>query len=169
MCDFSSRRLLFDTNVLLDAVCRERPQSAEACEVLRRCNGGGDLGLATCGSLKDVYYILSRGGKEAEARASSVRSTRESSGSTSPPLTTCSATSTTVPPSASCSARRRTTPSLSTRCAARRPPSGCASTEVRTSSPRRCAESFRRRRTSRVASDRAASRAILASQRMACR
>ena len=68
MRDFNSRRLLFDTNVLLDAMVAGRPQSKEAWAVLDRCNGGGDLGLATCGSLKDVYYILSRGGKEAEAR-----------------------------------------------------------------------------------------------------
>ena len=68
MRDFSSRRLLFDTNVLLDAMVARRPQSKEAWAVLDRCNGGGDMGLATCGSLRDVYYILSRGGKEAEAR-----------------------------------------------------------------------------------------------------
>ena len=68
MRDFNSRRLLFDTNVLLDAMVVGRPQSKEAWAVLDRCNGGGDVGLATCGSLKDVYFILSRGGKEAEAR-----------------------------------------------------------------------------------------------------
>ena len=68
MRDFNSRRLLFDTNVLLDAMVAGRPQSKEAWAVLDRCNGGGDMGLATCGSLKDVYYILSRGGKKAEAR-----------------------------------------------------------------------------------------------------
>ena len=70
MRDFSSRRLLFDTNVLLDAVCRERPQSAEACEVLRRCNGGGDLGLVAVGSLKDAYCVLRRQYGEARARRS---------------------------------------------------------------------------------------------------
>ena len=70
MRDFNSRRLLFDTNVLLDAVCRERPQSAEACEVLRRCNGGGDLGLVAAGSLKDAYYVLQRQYGEAQARRS---------------------------------------------------------------------------------------------------
>ena len=68
MRDFNSRRLLFDTNVLLDAMVAGRPQSKEAWAVLDRCNGGRDMGLATCGSLKDVYYILSRGGKKAEAR-----------------------------------------------------------------------------------------------------
>ncbi|MBM6675790.1 PIN domain-containing protein [Olsenella uli] len=68
MRDFNSRRLLFDTNVLLDAVCRGRPQSAEACEVLRRCNGGGDLGLVVVGSLKDACYVLQRQYGEAQAR-----------------------------------------------------------------------------------------------------
>ena len=70
MRDFNSRRLLFDTNVLLDAVCKERSQSTEACEVLRRCNGGGDLGLAAVGSLKDAYYVLQRQYDEAQARRS---------------------------------------------------------------------------------------------------
>lgn len=70
MRDFNSRRLLFDTNVLLDAVCRERPQSAEACEVLRRCNGGGDLGVVAVGSLKDAYYVLERQYDEERARRS---------------------------------------------------------------------------------------------------
>ena len=68
MRDFNSRRLLFDTNVLLDAMVEGRPQSKEAWAVIGRCNGGGDTGIATCGSLKDVYYILSRGGNEPEAR-----------------------------------------------------------------------------------------------------
>ena len=68
MRDFNSRRLLFDTNVLLDAMVEGRPQSKEAWAVIRRCNGGGDMGIATCGSLKDVYYILSRGGNEPKAR-----------------------------------------------------------------------------------------------------
>ena len=68
MRDFNSRRLLFDTNVLLDAICRERPQSAEACEVLRRCNGGGNLGLVAVESLKDAYFVLQRQYGEAQAR-----------------------------------------------------------------------------------------------------
>lgn len=68
MRDLNSRRLLLDTNVLLDAMVAGRPQSDEAWAVLERCNGGGDLGIVTCGSLKDVYYVLSRGGHEREAR-----------------------------------------------------------------------------------------------------
>lgn len=68
MPNFNARRVLFDTNVLLDAVVSGRPQSEEAWKALEQCNGGGDLGLVTSGSLKDVYYVLSRGGHEAEAR-----------------------------------------------------------------------------------------------------
>lgn len=68
MRNFNSRRLLFDTNVLLDAMVAGRPQSNEAWAVLERCNGGGDLGIVTCASLKDAYYVLSRGGREREAR-----------------------------------------------------------------------------------------------------
>lgn len=60
MPNFNSRRVLFDTNVLLDAVIDTRPQNKEARLALRRCNGGGDMGLVTAGTLKDVYYILSK-------------------------------------------------------------------------------------------------------------
>lgn len=68
MRNFNNRRLLFDTNILLDALVEGRPQSREAWAVLKRCNGGGDMGLVTSGSLKDVYYVLGRNGREAAAR-----------------------------------------------------------------------------------------------------
>ena len=61
-------RLLFDTNVLLDALVAGRPQSDEACRVLELCNGGGDLGLACTLSLKDVYYVLQKHYGEEMAR-----------------------------------------------------------------------------------------------------
>lgn len=64
----SAHRVLFDTNILLDAVCRERPESEEACRVLRRCNGGGDLGMTAAFSLKDAYYVLGRQYGERNAR-----------------------------------------------------------------------------------------------------
>ena len=64
----SRNRLLFDTNVLLDAVVPGRPQSKEACRVLELCNGGGDLGFACSLSLKDVYYVLERYYDECTAR-----------------------------------------------------------------------------------------------------
>lgn len=68
MRSFIDRRLLLDTNFLLDALVEGRPQSQEAWKVLGCCNGGGDMGLAASGSLKDVYYVLARGGREAKAR-----------------------------------------------------------------------------------------------------
>ena len=70
MRSYNSRRLLFDTNVVLDAVCPERPQSKEACEVLRLCNGEGDMGIVAVSSLKDAYYILCRQYGESCARTS---------------------------------------------------------------------------------------------------
>ncbi len=66
--DFNARRILFDTNILLDAIDERRPESQEACFALRQCNGGGDLGLVTSGSLKDVYYVLSKRFGEKKAR-----------------------------------------------------------------------------------------------------
>ena len=53
-------RLLICTDVLLDALVAERPESVEACRVLELCNGGGDMGLACSLSLKDVYYVLQK-------------------------------------------------------------------------------------------------------------
>ena len=56
--DLNARRVLFDTNVLLDALDENCPESQEACLALKNCNGGGDLGLVAACSLKDVYYVL---------------------------------------------------------------------------------------------------------------
>lgn len=61
-------RLLFDTNVLLDALVAGRPESGAACRVLELCNGGGDVGFACSLSLKDVYYVLERYYGEERAR-----------------------------------------------------------------------------------------------------
>jgi predicted nucleic acid-binding protein len=61
-------RLLLDTNILLDAVMRGRPQSAEARQVLDRCNGWGDMGLVAAVSLKDLYYVLGKCWGEPTAR-----------------------------------------------------------------------------------------------------
>lgn len=68
MRDFNARRVLFDTNILLDAVVRTRPESYEATEALRFCNGGGDMGLVSPSSLKDAYCVLSRQFDEQTAR-----------------------------------------------------------------------------------------------------
>ena len=66
--DLNARRVLFDTNVLLDALDENCPESQEACLALKNCNGGGDLGLVAAGSLKDVYYVLCKRYGEASAR-----------------------------------------------------------------------------------------------------
>lgn len=62
-------RLMIDTNVLLDTLDARRPESLEAREVLSRCNGWGDFGMASSHSFKDVYYIVGRMQGEAFARA----------------------------------------------------------------------------------------------------
>ena len=53
-------RLLLDTNILLDAILDGRPYAQEAQDVIARCNGGGDFGIVSGLSLKDVYYIATR-------------------------------------------------------------------------------------------------------------
>ncbi len=50
-------KLLLDTNVLLDFMVEERPESDCAVEVFRRCAGGAAKGIVCTGSLKDVYYL----------------------------------------------------------------------------------------------------------------
>ena len=62
-------RLLIDTNVLLDCVDPTRPFHDDAMRLMRRCNGGGDLAIASSHSLNDTYYIMSRLYDEPSARA----------------------------------------------------------------------------------------------------
>ena len=61
-------RLFLDTNILLDCVDPHREHHAAARALLARCNGGGDLGLASSHSLKDVYYIMNKLYDEPSAR-----------------------------------------------------------------------------------------------------
>ena len=68
MRGFNRRRVLFDTNILIDAVDKNRPFSREACLALKHCNGGGDMGLVSPTSLNDAYYILRKYKGEAWAR-----------------------------------------------------------------------------------------------------
>ncbi len=51
-------RLLIDTCVALDLLSAGRPQFQEANRVAELCNGGGDLGFITAGSIKDAFYVL---------------------------------------------------------------------------------------------------------------
>ena len=53
-------RLLLDTNVLLDCVDPSRAFHDDAVRLMARCNGGGDMGIASSHSLNDAYYIMSR-------------------------------------------------------------------------------------------------------------
>lgn len=68
MRDFNSRRVLFDTNAIMDAADDSRPGSDKACQALRYCNGGGDRGLVTAESLKDAYYSFRKAYGEPWAR-----------------------------------------------------------------------------------------------------
>ncbi len=60
MRDFNRRRVLFDTNILIDAVDAQRPHSHAACLALKHCNGGRDMGLVTPSSLNDTYYTVKK-------------------------------------------------------------------------------------------------------------
>ena len=62
------RRLLFDTNILLDAVSPDRPEQRETHRLLARCNGEGDMGIACSLSLKDVYFVMRKRFDEPTAR-----------------------------------------------------------------------------------------------------
>ena len=53
-------RLLLDTNILLDCVDPSRASHDDALRLLAQCNGGGDMGLASSHSLKDVYYVMGK-------------------------------------------------------------------------------------------------------------
>lgn len=68
--NFNAKRILFDTNILIDIVDSTRPGSQEARLSLRNCNGSGDgdMGMTTPMSLKDAYYILTKRFGEDNAR-----------------------------------------------------------------------------------------------------
>ena len=61
-------RLMIDTNVLLDCVNPAREHHDDAMRLIARCNGGGDMGIASSHSLKDAYYIMSKLYDEPSAR-----------------------------------------------------------------------------------------------------
>jgi len=61
-------RLLLDTNILLDCVDPSRASHDEAMGLIRQCNGGGDVGIASSHSLNDTYYIMKRLYDEPSAR-----------------------------------------------------------------------------------------------------
>ena len=61
-------RLLLDTNILLDCVDPSRASHDEAVSLMKQCNGGGDMGIASSHSLNDTYYIMKRLYDEPSAR-----------------------------------------------------------------------------------------------------
>ena len=61
-------RLLLDTNILLDCVDPSRASHDETMILMARCNGGGDMGIASSHSLNDAYHIMKRLYDEPSAR-----------------------------------------------------------------------------------------------------
>ena len=61
-------RLMLDTNILLDCVDPRRAFHGDALRLLARCNGGGDMGIASSHSLNDAYYIMKKLYDEPHAR-----------------------------------------------------------------------------------------------------
>ena len=62
-------RLLIDTNILLDLAAPDRPGKTDVEQLIRLCNGGGDMAMVCPMSLKDVYYIMSKAYGEPTARS----------------------------------------------------------------------------------------------------
>lgn len=63
-----SRKLLVDTNILLDAAMGERPGWAAATLLVDEILYEDVIGYVCAGSLKDVYYILTKYADEIAAR-----------------------------------------------------------------------------------------------------
>ena len=63
------RRIVLDTNAILDAAMAERPDHAAALLLLDDVGFGGTEAFTPASSLKDVYYILTKYFGEANARA----------------------------------------------------------------------------------------------------
>ncbi len=61
-------RLLLDTNILLDCGDPLHESHDEAVRLVTRCNGGGDMSIASSHSLNDTYYIMKRIYDEPSAR-----------------------------------------------------------------------------------------------------
>lgn len=61
-------KALLDTNILLDAVMSERPQHAEASEVVALAVSGQALFHVSATSLKDFFYLARKTVSVAEAR-----------------------------------------------------------------------------------------------------
>jgi predicted nucleic acid-binding protein len=60
---------MIDTNILMNTLSPSRPECREARELIDRCSGWGEFGMASSLSFKDVYYLSSRMFGERQARA----------------------------------------------------------------------------------------------------
>lgn len=63
-----SKKLLVDTNILLDAAMSERPGWASATLLMDEFAYGAAQGYVSALSLKDIYYVLTKYANEKEAR-----------------------------------------------------------------------------------------------------
>ncbi|EOS53790.1 PIN domain-containing protein [Adlercreutzia caecimuris] len=63
-----NRKLLLDTNILLDAAMEERPEWASASLLMDEFLYEGVTGYVSALSLKDIYYILTKYADEVAAR-----------------------------------------------------------------------------------------------------
>lgn len=63
-----NRKLLLDTNILLDAAMEERPEWASASLLMDEFLYEGVTGYVSALSLKDIYYILTKYAGEVAAR-----------------------------------------------------------------------------------------------------
>lgn len=63
-----SKRLLLDTNILLDVAMEERPEHAYALMLMEEFAYGDAQGYIASLSIKDVYYVLSKYASERPAR-----------------------------------------------------------------------------------------------------
>lgn len=61
-------RIMFDTNVLIDAEVPSRPSSDAAYALVMRVSVAPNGGCVCGTSLKDVYYVISKVQAESEAR-----------------------------------------------------------------------------------------------------
>ena len=66
------RRLMFDTNILIDYLISSRPQHIEAVNILRLVITHDDTALLLASSLKDAYYICHRHYCDEQAARSSI-------------------------------------------------------------------------------------------------
>jgi predicted nucleic acid-binding protein len=66
------RRVLFDTNILLDALLAREPFVANAAFLLATIESGQIIGFVTATTITDVHYLVGRQTKSAEIAMTAV-------------------------------------------------------------------------------------------------